>query len=167
MQKIIIAAVSDNLAIGKENDLLWEMPADIDFFMNTIKNQWLITGRKSYESAQGSEVFTQPEKTVIITRRSNYEANGAAIVNTVQAAFDIPEKAGASTVYVLGGGEIYKQSIDFADILLITEIHATFEADIFFPEIDQSIWIETARTDHQKDEKNPYNYSFVRYERRK
>lgn len=167
MQKIIIAAVSDNLAIGKENDLLWEMPADIDFFMNTIQNQWLITGRKSYESAQGSEVFTQPEKTVIITRRSNYKANGASIVNSIQAAFDIPAKAGASSVYVLGGGEIYKQSIELVDVLLITEIHSTFEADSFFPKIDKSFWMETARTDHKKDEKNPYNYSFVRYERRK
>ena len=166
MEKIIIVAKSDNNAIGGSNDLLWHLPADLEYFERTIKGHWLITGRKSFETAQGSEIFAAPEKTIIITRNPMYKAGAATVVNSVPAAFEAAKAAKVERLYILGGGEIYKQSMDYADILLITEIHATFEnADTFFPAIDPAIWQETSRVDHVKDAENSYDYSFVRYER--
>lgn len=167
MQKIIIVAKSADNAIGGGNDLLWYLPADLEYFEGTIKGHWLITGRKSFETAQGSEIFAAPEKTIIITRNPAYKAGTATVVNSVPAAFEAAEAAKVETLYILGGGEIYQQSMKYADLLMITEIHATFDnADTFFPEIDTEVWQETARVDHVKDAENPYDYSFVRYERK-
>ena len=127
MEKIIIVAMADNYAIGKENGLLWDMPADFAYFLNTIKGHWLISGRKSFESDQGEVVFSDPSKTIILTRQPDYEAGDATVVNNIEMAFKVAQKAGAAKVFVLGGGEVYKQSLPLVDTLLISEIHAVFK----------------------------------------
>lgn len=164
MEIILVAAVSDNSAIGKKNGLLWHMPADLAFFEQTIKGTTLLTGRTSYESAQGGDIFQGKQPAIIITRQEGYQAEHAEVVPSIEAAFQLAQKEHVDRLCILGGASIYKQTIDRADKLIITEIHGTFEeADAFFPAIAPTKWKEISRENHTKDKENPYDYSFVVY----
>ncbi len=166
MLKIIIAAKSDNHVIGKDGDVPWHMPADLVFFEQTIADGWLLSGRRSYESAQGDFIFKDGCNAIIITRRQDYDAGGFAVANSLKEGIQKAEKEQVEKLYILGGGEIYRQAMDIADRLIITEIHTTLEGDTFFPEIDTRIWEEVQRDDHPRDAENPYDYSFVIWERK-
>jgi len=163
MIKSIIAAKSNNNVIGKDNDLVWHMPADLKFFKNKTKGHWVIMGRKTFESMDGP----LPNRThIIITRQPDYQAEGCYIVNSVEDAFRIAREQQLEQVFILGGAEIYALSMDKADQMYITEIKSTFEGDTFFPEIDMTYWKEVNREEHDADEKNPYPYAFVEYRKR-
>ena len=166
MHKIIVAAKSDNQVIGKENDLVWHLPADLRFFLQTIEGAYLISGRKSYESAQGEEVFGPHRQFIVITRNKKYTLENGKIAHSLKEAFDIAQKEGAERVCILGGATIYEQAMNLADTMILTEVHATFEGDTFFPAIDSSKWEEVSRTKHKKDAQNQYDYSFVYYKKR-
>jgi dihydrofolate reductase len=166
MKKIIVAAKSENNVIGKSGGLPWDMPADRAFFLDIIADGWLLTGRTSYESNQGNSLFHEERDFIIVTRREDYEAPGAIVVHSLEAGFAAAEAAGAEQLYVLGGGKIYAQAMDSVDRLIITEIHTELEGDVFFPKIDFDKWREVSREDRARDAENPYDYSFVVYERR-
>lgn len=156
----IIAAVAENNALGKNNDLIWHLPADLKRFKKVTNGHFVIMGRKTFESL-GKPLPNRT--TVIITRDINYSAEGCIVVNSLEEA--LVKAAPDSNPYILGGAEIYKQAIEIADVLDLTFVHASFEADAFFPKIDTSIWKEIKREDFTADEKNAYNYSFVTYKR--
>lgn len=163
MIKSIIAAKSDNHVIGKDNDLVWHMPADLKFFKNKTKGHWVIMGRKTFESMDGP----LPNRThIIITRQPDYRAAGCYVTDNVDDAFKIAEDQQLEEVFILGGAEIYAQTVDKADRMFITEIKSTFEGDTFFPEIDTAYWKEVSREEHAADDKNPYPYAFVEYRKR-
>lgn len=154
----IIAAIAENNALGKDNQLIWHLPADLKRFKQVTLNHHIIMGRKTFESL-GKPL---PNRTsIIITRNKNYTAKGCIVVHTLDEAL----KAAAcdANPYILGGAEIYKQAIDIADKLDLTFVHHNFEADAFFPKIDTSKWKETSRQHYKADEKNKYDYSFVSY----
>ncbi len=119
-------------------------------------------GRKTYES------FAKPlpnRTHVVITRQENYQVpTGVIVVNNLEDALDASRAD--KQPFIIGGGEIYKQAIGLADKLEITRVHADFEADTFFPEIDKNNWQEVTRTEHEKDEKHDYGFSFITYMRR-
>ena len=165
MQKIIVAAKSDNHVIGKDNDLVWHLPADLRFFMKTIEGAYLVTGRKSYESAQGEEVFGPNRDFIIITRNRSYQSDLGEIAHSLEEAIEIAQKDGTQRLCILGGATIYEQAMDLADRMILTEVHAHFEGDTFFPVIDTKKWRERSREKYTKDEENEYDYSFVVYER--
>lgn len=165
MQIIIVAAKSDNQVIGKENKLVWHLPADLRFFLKTIEGAYLITGRKSYESAQGNEVFGLDKQFVIITRNKTYTSSSGKIAHSLETAIEIAKKDGANRVCILGGAAIYEQAMDIADTMILTEVHAIFEGDTFFPAINLAKWEEINRVTHKKDAQNPFNYSFVTYKK--
>ena len=152
MQKIIVAAKSDNQVIGKENDLVWHLPADLRFFKSTIDGAYLATGRKSFESAQGGDVFDANREFVIITRNKNYRPTNGKIAHSLEAAIQVAENDGAERLCILGGATIYEAAMDLADIMILTEVHANFEGDTFFPVIDKTQWKELSRVWHPKDE---------------
>jgi dihydrofolate reductase len=163
MIKSIIAAKSDNDVIGKDNDLVWHMPADLKFFKNTTKGHWVIMGRKTFESMNGP----LPHRThIIITRNPDYRAEGCYVVSSVDEAFEKAAGQDLDKVFILGGAEIYRQTMDKADQMYITEIKSTFEGDSFFPPIDPAYWEEVSREEYPADAKNPYPYAFVAYRRR-
>ncbi|HOY17722.1 MAG TPA: dihydrofolate reductase [Haliscomenobacter sp.] len=164
MKKTIIAAKSDNNAIGIKQTLPWHMPADIKFFLAQIQNGYLLTGRNSYQTPEGLGLFARRKDVIVVTRQKDYQAENAKVVHSVEAAFALAETLGVQQLNILGGAEIYAQTIHLADEMIITEIHATCEGDTFFPEIDLSFWKETKREDHPADEENPYPYSFVWYQ---
>ena len=166
MKRVIIAAKSDNDVIGKNNDLVWDLPADQAFFLKQIRNCFLLTGRASFESPQGQDLFQSNRDVIVVTRQRDYETEGARIAHSIEEAFARVKATGCARLCILGGADIYRQTIDRVDELIITEVHAQFEGDAFFPPIDPVIWRETYRENHPKDQHNPYDYSFVFYERK-
>ncbi len=157
----IIAAIADNNALGKDNQLIWHLPADLKRFKQVTLNHHIIMGRKTFESL-GKPL---PNRTsIIITRNKNYKVAGCILVNSLEEALKAAEKD--ENPYILGGAEIYKQAIEIADKLDITFVHHNFEADAFFPKIDTTIWKETSRQDFKADDKNKYDYSFVSFEKK-
>jgi len=156
----IIAAVAKNNALGKDNKLIWHLPADLKRFKKVTANHHVIMGRKTFESL-GKPL---PNRTnIIVTRNTNFSAENCIVVNSLQQA--LKSVKNDESPFILGGAEIYKQAIKIADKLDITFVHHQFEADVFFPEIDKSIWKEVSRNEFKADEKNKYNYSFVTFER--
>lgn len=156
----LIVAKAANNVIGKDNRLIWRMPADMKYFKEMTENHCVITGRKNYESIP--EKFRPlPKRTnIVVTRQDNYLAPGAMVVKSIAAGIEKAKSLNETELFVIGGGDIYKQALQFADKLYITEIHHTYEGDTFFPEVDLKVWKETSRIDCKADDKNPHDYSF-------
>jgi dihydrofolate reductase len=156
---IIVAAGEDN-AIGKDNDLIWHLSNDLKRFKKLTSGHHIIMGRKTFES------FPKPlpnRTHIVITRQKDYKApDGVIVVNNIEDAIDAARKD--SQPFIIGGGEIYKQSINLADKLELTRVHASFDgADTFFPNVDINIWKEVSRTTHEADEDHNYAFSFITY----
>lgn len=156
----IIVAVGENNAIGKNNQLLWHMPADLKHFKNVTKGHSIIMGRKTYDSV-GKPL---PHRRNIVVTHQHITIPGCDIVKSIAEGIALCE--GESEVFIGGGAEIYRQAMDKTDRIYLTIIHHNFDADTFFPQIDYQNWKETARADYQPDEKNPYPYSFITLEKR-
>ncbi|MFD1294755.1 dihydrofolate reductase [Lutibacter holmesii] len=154
----IIAAVADNNALGKDNQLIWHLPADLKRFKQVTLGHHIIMGRKTFESL-GKPLPNRT--TIIITRNKNYKQEGCIVVNSLTEAIEAAKSD--ENPYILGGAEIYKQALEIADKLDLTLVHKSFEADAFFPEIDPLIWKVVERTDCKADEKNKFDYSFVTF----
>mgnify|MGYP001587683861 CR=1 FL=1 len=158
----LIAAIGKNNELGKENDLLWRLPADQKFFRETTSLHAIIMGRKTFESI-GRPLPNR--RNVIITRDVNYKKAGVEIVHSLAAVLDLfPDQK--EEIFIIGGAEIYKQAMPIADKLYITHIDAEDKkAEVFFPEIAPMFWNEVSCKKHKKDEKNPFNYTFSIYEK--
>ncbi|MFN7676458.1 dihydrofolate reductase [Flavobacterium sp.] len=157
----IIAAIAENNALGKDNQLLWHLPDDFKRFKNITTGHYIIMGRKTFES------FPKPlpnRTHVIISRQKNYSQLNCIVVTSLQKAIEACPKN--EEVFIIGGGEIYNQSIAIADKLDITRVNHSFEADTFFPEIDMSKWKLIFNEFHPKDEKHKFDFSFETFIRK-
>jgi dihydrofolate reductase len=165
MKVSMIAAIGKNRVIGKDNKLIWNLPDDMKFFMQTTSGHHVIMGRKNYESIP--EKFRPlPNRTnIVITRQESYVAPGAIVVNTLVRALEIARQNKEKEAFIIGGGQIYELAMDSADYLYITEIDAEFEGDAFFPEFDKAQWQEIARVTHREDERHKHAFDFVTYQR--
>ena len=141
------------------------MPADLAFFMEQIQNGYLLTGRNSYETPEGLKVFGGRQDVILVTRQRDYVAKDIHVVHSVEEALELATKLGVQQLNILGGAEIYAQTMQLADELIITEVHTTCAGDAFFPTIDPALWKEVKRQDHPADAENPFAYSFVWYAR--
>ena len=158
MIKSIMVARSDNHVIGKDNQLPWQMPADLRYFKQTTMGHYCIMGRKTFESVDNP----LPGRTnVIITRQPEYHAEGCLVVHNLDEAFRKGEEQAQKEIFVLGGAEIYKQALAVVDRIYLTEIKTIVDGDTFFPPLDPNQWKETKREEHSADEKNLYDYAFV------
>lgn len=151
----MIAAVAENNALGKNNELVWHLPNDFKRFKELTSGHYIIMGRKTFES------FPKPlpnRTHVVITRQQNYQPDGCIVVNSIENAIKAcPEN---ETIYIIGGGEIYNQALAFSDTIEITKVHGEFEADAFFPEIKAEEW-ELVQSDfNAKDERHLYDYTY-------
>ncbi len=143
----LIAAIGKNNELGKNNTLLWHMPADMKFFRDTTRGHTVIMGRKTFESLKGP---LPNRKNIVITRDKSYISHGVNVVHSLQEA--LKESGVKDEVFIIGGAEIYKQAMDYADRLYITHIDAEDKkADTFFPEIIPLVWNETSHQEHKKD----------------
>ena len=160
MKISIIVAMDSNGVIGRENELPWHLPADLQHFKHTTMGKPILMGRKTWESI-GRPL---PGRTnIVITRDSDYQADGCVVVNSIDAA--LAAAGEQDEVMVIGGAEFYRQVLPCADTLYLTRIHADLEGDTWFPELDESEWREVERSDCEPDGKNPYRYSFIRLDR--
>lgn len=155
-----IVAIGENNAIGKNNQLLWHLPADLKHFKNKTAGHTIIMGRKTFDSV-GKPL---PNRRNIVVTRQNIEIPGCEVVKSIDEALELCK--GEEEVFIGGGAEIYKLAMDKTDRIYLTIVHKIFDADTFFPEIDFIQWIETEHEDHQPDEKNNLAYSFITLERR-
>lgn len=159
----LIAALSKNRVIGKNNDLPWHLPDDMKYFMQTTKGHHTIMGRKNYDSIP--EKFRPlPNRTnIIVTRQLDFKAPGCLVVNSLEKGLDIARGNGEREVFIIGGSDIYTLGIPYADRLYLTEIDATIDGDTFFPQVNHSQWKETSRRTHPADERHLYKFDFVVY----
>ena len=157
----IIAAAASNNALGKDNQLIWHLSNDLKRFKKLTSGNAIIMGRKTFESFPKA---LPNRNNIIITRDTNYTANNAVITHSLSEALTHVKED--EIPFIIGGGEIYKQTMDLAHRIELTRVHHNFEADTFFPDIDPTIWKEVKREDHFKDEKHPYDFSYITYERK-
>lgn len=151
----LVAAVAKNNVIGKRNEMPWYLPEDLKHFKEITSGHTVLMGRKTFESIMTKLGKPLPKrKSVVITRDKEYKVpDGVLVFHDVGAAFAALKDEG---VYVIGGGEIYNQTIEKADTLYITHVHADHDGDVFFPVIDPAAW--------QKVEDIPHDgYSFAKY----
>ncbi|NJM79474.1 MAG: dihydrofolate reductase [Flavobacterium sp.] len=158
----IIAAAAENNALGKDNDLVWHLPNDFKRFKALTTNHFIIMGRKTFES------FPKPLPNrihIIITRQKEYIVpEGCLVVSSLEKAMDLCPKEEEN--FIIGGGQIYKQSIKLANKIELTRVHTTVEADTFFPEINEKEWKLTTSEFHPKDEKHKFDFTYLTYIRK-
>jgi dihydrofolate reductase len=151
----IIVATSKNRVIGDSNSLIWYLPADLKRFKELTTGNPIVMGRKTYESI-GRPLPNR--RNIIITRDVKYDVEGCEVVNSLEEALMICN----NNCFIIGGGEIYKQSMSIADQIYLTLVHEDFEGDTEFPEIG-SEWKMVTSQDFEPDEKNKHKYSFIEY----
>jgi dihydrofolate reductase len=154
----VIAAVADNRAIGLENALPWHLPEDLKRFRSLTMGHHIIMGRKTYESLGR---LLPGRKTVIVSRQTDYCVEGAITAGSLDAA--IAQCGNDEQIFVIGGAELYREALDKADRLYLTEISGDYAADAYFPEYNRSAWNELTRESHVSPE--GVGYSFVVYQR--
>ena len=158
-----IVAMSQNRVIGKDNKIPWHLPADLKYFKKTTLDHHIILGRKCYESI-GRPL---PRRTnIIITRNSNYKAEGCVVVSSINEALEFSRKAKQAEVFIAGGGQIYEQSMHLWDKLYLTEVDIEAEGDVFFPKIINAQWNLLSEIKHQADNVNSYDYTYKILERK-
>lgn len=167
MEVIAIAAVAKNGEIGKDNDLIWRLPADMKFFKETTFGHHVITGRKNYESIPERFRPLPGRVNVVLTRNAEYEVNGGEVVSSLEQALDLAQNNGETEAFIIGGGEVYRLALESGRLtkMYITHLNASFEADTFFPKFEASDWTSKVLVEHSADEKNKYNFTIVEYTR--
>lgn len=156
----LIVAISENNAIGKNNQLLWHLPADLKHFKEITSGHPIIMGRKTYDSI-GRPLPNR--RNLVITRQSDLTIANVEVVGSIAQAISLCNAE--NEVFVIGGAEIYKQAIAFANKIYLTTVHENYEADVFFPTLKESEWKEISKEYHQADEKNNVAYTFSTLER--
>ncbi|UOU98726.1 dihydrofolate reductase [Chryseobacterium daecheongense] len=157
----IVVAMGEKNEIGSNNQLLWHLPKDLKHFKDLTSGHPVIMGRKTYESI-GKPL---PNRTnIVISRQKDWFEEGILIVGSIKEAVKFARKIDEE-VFIIGGGNIYEQTMDITDKLEVTLVKADLEADTFFPKIDNKIWMKTQEVCHEKDEKNPYDFCFQTYEK--
>jgi dihydrofolate reductase len=157
----IIAAAGENNSLGKDNDLVWHLPDDFKRFKELTSGNYILMGRKTFET------FPKPlpnRNHLIITRQDNYSVpENCFLFDTIQSAIDFTDN---QDIWIIGGGEIYKQSMEIADRIELTRVHSEFEADTFFPEIGEE-WKLVSEEYHPVDDRHKYDFSYLTYDRKK
>lgn len=156
----IVVAVSKNWVIGNNNTLIWKLPNDLKRFKEITTGGSVVMGRKTYESI-GRPLPNR--RNIIITRDLNYHIEDCEVVNSIEEALLLTN----NDCFIIGGGEIYKQSLPITDIIYLTRIDEEFEGDTYFPELNKNDWFESLNESFEPDEKNKHKYSFIKYERYK
>lgn len=152
--------------IGKDNRLIWRLPADMKFFKDKTTGHCVVTGRRNYESIPEKFRPLPERKNIVVTRQLNYEAPGAVVVNSLEAAVAFAREANETELFIIGGGEIYREAIAICDAVYLTRIYHNFEGDTFFPELLPGEWKLTWSEEHPADEKHLYRFTFQLWERK-
>ncbi len=159
----LIVAATENNAIGKDNQLLWHLPQDLKFFKNTTWAMPVVMGRKTFESFNK---LLPGRINIVITTKTGWNAAGVQVATDIPAGIEAAKATNCKEIFIIGGGEIYKQTITMANRIYMTRVHAELEGDTFFPAIDEANWELKASEDFKADEKHKYDFSFQRWEKK-
>ena len=158
----MIAAIGANHELGKDNDLVWHLPDDFKRFKSLTTGHNIIMGRKTFESFPK---LLPNRRHIVVTRNPDYQVPQEVIVaqNMAEALAHCKEDP---QPFIIGGGEIYRLGMEYADCLELTHIEGTFDCDTFFPEIDRALWQCVSSVTHDKDERHNYAFRFNTYKRK-
>ncbi len=162
----LIAALTKNGVIGKNNDLPWHLPDDMKYFMQTTKTHHVIMGRKNYESIPEKFRPLPNRINIVVTRQRDFPAAGCIVVNTIEDGVALARDAGENELFIIGGSEIYALGMSFANKLYLTEIDSTLEGDTYFPPFNKGEWNELSRKHHEADTRHVYPFDFVVYKKK-
>lgn len=158
---ILIAAVAENNALGKDNQIIWHLPNDFKRFKQLTTGHHIIMGRKTFES------FPKPlpnRTHIVISRQKDYQPDGCTVVHNLEQAFEVCPKN--QDIFIIGGAQIYELALSFCDKLELTRVHQAFEADAFFPTINGQDWKLTGVDKQYKDEKHAVDFTYETYLRK-
>ncbi len=167
MKISLIAAVAENNVIGKNNDLIWHLPNDLKYFKKITLGHHIVLGRKNYLSIPEKYRPLPGRTNIVLSRNHNFQAPGCIVFDSLEKAVEYARNHNETELFIIGGGEIYKQALDknIVNRLYITHVHEQFDGDTFFPEIDFSEWNLVSKQCFTKDDKHPHDYSFCVYEK--
>jgi len=166
MKVALIVAMDLERGIGKNNDLMWHLPADMKFFKETTTNHVVVMGRKNYESIPEKYRPLPNRENVVLTRNEAYVAPNCHVFNSLEDCISYySTKNEEKTVFIIGGGEIYKMALEASiiDEMYITHVDKKYDADTFFPEINSAIWKSESIFKFEKDEKNEASFEIKKY----
>jgi len=158
----LIVAIGKNNVIGKDNRIPWRLPADLAYFKKVTTGHTVIMGRKTFESI-GKPLPNR--RNVIISGNRNYSVDDCMVCHSIEDALKLSLNNNEE-IFVIGGANVYCELLPYAQRLYITSVEEDFEGDTFFPEIDYMQWTLVSKTEGEKNEKNPYNYYFMVFEKR-
>ncbi|KKI88693.1 dihydrofolate reductase [Bacillus sp. SA1-12] len=159
----LLYAMDKNRLIGRNNQLPWHLPQDLAYFKRVTMNHKIVMGRKTYESI-GKPL--PGRENIIITRDKNFSCEGCKVLHSIDEFLALANKC-EEEIFVIGGSEIFKEILPYTDRLYVTHIYHDFEGDTYFPETEDNDWKVISKEPGIKDEKNPYDFDFVVYERMK
>ncbi|TGE23842.1 dihydrofolate reductase [Hymenobacter aquaticus] len=158
----LVVAVADNGVIGRDNQLIWHLPDDLKHFKRLTLNHPIIMGRRTFE-AIGRPL--PKRRNIVVTRQADWQATGCEAAFSIADALETARTTDEN-IFVIGGGEIYRQALPMADTVYLTEVHHDFEGDAVFPDLLPGEWREETRERHEPDDQHAYAFSFVTLRRR-
>lgn len=160
-----IVAATENWVIGRDNEIPWYLSNDFKYFKKTTMHHHVIMGRKTYHSI-GRPL---PKRTnIVLTRDAFYIIQNCVMAHSIQEALEIALDNGEEEVFIIGGGNIYKESFPLLDRVYLTVVHTELEGDTFFPVLDENEWIEVSTSErHNANEKNDFDFTFKVFERKR
>ena len=159
----LIVAMDEKRGIGKAGKLPWRLSSDLRRFRELTMGHHLIVGRKTFESI-GKPL--PGRQMIVVTRNAGFKPEGCLLAGSVQDALSLAQRRGETEVFVIGGAEIYTQTLDAADRIYLTQVHAEVDADTFFPDLNHEAWTATQSTFQPADDKNQYSFTFKLLERK-
>lgn len=164
----LIVAVAENGVIGKDNDLIWSLPKDMKHFRESTSGKLIITGRKNFESIPEKFRPLPNRINYVLSRKSDYKAEGCFVFGNLEQALESARKTGLEEVFIIGGGQIYKEALEknLVDRLYYTRVQESFDGDTFFPELDWKNWSLTSFQEHPIDEKHAYPFQICIFQRK-
>ena len=158
-----IVAAAENNVIGKDNQLPRHLPSDMKYFKNQTWGMTVIMGRKSLESL-GKPL--QGRKNIVVTRNKDWRQEGTEVAHSINEAIDLAKETGVNEIFIIGGAEIFKEAMPFANRIYLTRIHHHFDGDAYFPEVSDAEWTLVQSRFCDADEKNQYPHTFQVWERK-
>jgi dihydrofolate reductase len=168
MNVSLIVAMDAKRGIGKNNDLMWHLPADMNFFKETTKNQIVVMGRKNYDSIPEKFRPLPNRLNVVLTRSKEFKADNCLVFNSLSDCLGFFENEKERKIFIIGGGEIYKMILDAKCLneMFITYIDGVFDADTFFPYFIENEWISDVIAEQPIDEKHSNAFKIIHYQRK-
>lgn len=165
MQVKLIVAIDEDRGIGRDNDLMWQLPDDMNFFKQTTAGHIVVMGRKNYDSIPVRFRPLPNRENVVLTRNTTFAAPGCHVFHSLKECLEHYQSEVLRTIYIIGGGEIYRQALELncVDEMFITHVHKSYGADTFFPSFESSEWFTNVLQKHPADERHDASFTIVHY----